>query len=525
MTFRQRMIIAFSMVIVLPMLLFTVAFMVIGNALARGEDPQQIAQYLDYKSLTEDYRQYSELLDSTYEKIEKDLEEDPAIVEDPGYLQSLSERVSVSNSYILVRKGKDLYYTGNEIAAAQDFPVLPGYSHAQQNHGTGIYIDSMAKIVKQLDFVFADGSEGSIFIITKIVSLVSRRFLALMLIAMVVVLLITALLLTKWLEGNFFYPIGKLNTAMNRIRDGNLDYRLQTSEKGEIGNLFRNYEDMRLRLKESAEEKLEREKQNRELITNISHDLKTPITSIKGYVEGLMDGVANTPEKQERYIKTIYSKAIDMDNLINELTLYSRIDNDKIPYNFHRISVTDYFGDCVEEIGMDMESKGITLNYSNMVAPDTRIIADPEQMKRVINNIVGNSVKYMDKPDGRIDIRIMDEEDSIRVEIEDNGKGIAAKDLPNIFDRFYRTDSSRNSAQGGSGIGLSIVRKVIEDHGGYVWATSRDGEGTCVHFVIRKYHEASEPDDYVEEEASKASPKTSKNPKASRKRKKSGGKG
>ena len=167
-----------------------------------------------------------------------------------------------------------------------------------------------------------------------------------------------------------------------------------------------------------------------------------------------------------------------------------------------------------------MESRGITLNYFNMVSPDTKIIADPEQMKRVINNIVGNSVKYMDKPDGRIEIRILDEEDSIRVEIEDNGKGIAAKDLPNVFDRFYRTDSSRNSAQGGSGIGLSIVRKVIEDHGGYVWATSREGEGTCVHFVIRKYHETSAAEDYVEEDTQKESPKESK-----KKKKNSGGKG
>ena len=529
MTFRQRLLIAFIMVIVLPMLLFMLSFVVIGNVLARGEDTKQIAQYLDYRSLTEDYRQYSDLLDSTYEKIQQDLDEDPAIMEDPGYLQSLSERVSVSSSYIIVRKGTDLYYTGNEIAASQDFPVLPKYSHAAQNQGTGIYIDSMSKIVKQLDFSFEDGSEGSIFIITKIVSLISRQFLAFLFISMAAILLITALLLTRWLEGRFFEPMGRLNTAMNNIRDGNLDYRLKTSEAGEIGNLFQNYEDMRLRLKESAEEKLERESQNRELITNISHDLKTPITSIKGYVEGLMDGVANTPEKQDRYVRTIYSKAIDMDNLINELTLYSQIDNDKVPYNFHRINVADYFGDCIEEIGMDMESKGITLNYSNMVAPGTQIIADPEQMKRVINNIVGNSVKYMDKPDGRIDIRIMNEGDSVRVEIEDNGKGIAAKDLPNIFERFYRTDSSRNSAQGGSGIGLSIVRKVIEDHGGYVWATSRDGEGTCVHFVIRKYQESSEPDDILEEEAPKASPKVSKNAKASRKRKKSdkksGGKG
>ena len=206
-------------------------------------------------------------------------------------------------------------------------------------------------------------------------------------------------------------------------------------------------------------------------------------------VEGIMDGVADTPEKMDKYIKTIYNKAIDMDRLINELTTYSGIDNNRIPYNFHRINVADYFGDCVEEVGLDLEQRGIKLNYSNLVSPDTAVIADPEQMKKVINNIISNSVKYMDKPNGHIDIRILDEVDAIRVEIEDNGKGIAQKDLQKIFERFYRTDASRNSAQGGSGIGLSIVKKIIEDHGGYVWATAKEGEGTCMHFVLRKYIE------------------------------------
>nr|MCR5510690.1 ATP-binding protein [Lachnospiraceae bacterium] len=124
---------------------------------------------------------------------------------------------------------------------------------------------------------------------------------------------------------------------------------------------------------------------------------------------------------------------------------------------------------------------------------------DPEQMKRVINNIISNSVKYIDKPNGVIDIRILDEVDSIRIEIEDNGKGIAPKDLARIFERFYRTDSSRNSSKGGSGIGLSIVKKIIEDHGGYIWATSKEGEGTCIHFVLRKYFEPDEPDTTEEE--------------------------
>ena len=158
MTFRQRIIIAFTIVLVLPVLLFMLSFIVIGNVLARGEDEDSAAQYFGYESLTEDYQQYSVLLDSTFEDIKKDLDEDPAIIEDPGYLQSLSERVSAANSYILVRKGKDLYYTGNEAAAEKDLPVLPGYRGDRQNEGTSYYIDSMAKMVKQLDFLFEDDS-------------------------------------------------------------------------------------------------------------------------------------------------------------------------------------------------------------------------------------------------------------------------------------------------------------------------------------------------------------------------------
>ena len=188
-----------------------------------------------------------------------------------------------------------------------------------------------------------------------------------------------------------------------------------------------------------------------------------------------------------------------MNNLINELTLYSSIDNNRIPYNFTKINVGEYFGDCIDEIGADLESKNIKLNYSNLITPDTLIVADAEQIKRVVNNIVNNSVKYLGRDDGtgQIDIRILDEIDSVRVEIEDNGQGIAQKDIPNIFDRFYRTDSSRNSKQGGSGIGLSIVKKIIEDHGGYIWATSHENEGTCMHFVLRKYVEYADSSDTV----------------------------
>lgn len=317
-----------------------------------------------------------------------------------------------------------------------------------------------------------------------------------------IILLVTSTTLTLWISHNVTAPIDELNHAMQHIRDGDFEYRLTDRYsragrmgvvKGEIGELYSSYEDMRLRLKESAEEKLLHEQRGQELVSNITHDLKTPITTVKGYAEGLLEGVADTPEKREKYLRTIVNKAEDMNKLINELTLYSGIDNNRIPYHFTKLKVAEYFGDCVEELGVELESKQIKLDYSNLTAPETQIIADPEQLGRVINNIVGNSIKYMGRDDGtgQIEIRVLDDSDAVRIEIEDNGMGIAQRDLANIFDRFYRTDRSRTSRVGGSGIGLSIVKKIVEDHGGYIWATSKEGEGTTMHIVMRKYTESS----------------------------------
>lgn len=310
-----------------------------------------------------------------------------------------------------------------------------------------------------------------------------------MILTMVMILVFTSVVLTAWIYKSIVTPIHHLQVATKKITEGNLDFEMPAGGDDEIGELCTDFEEMRRRLKESAEEKVESERQNKELISNISHDLKTPIAAVKGYVEGLMDGVADTPEKQEKYIRTIYNKANDMDRLINELSFYSKIDTNRIPYTFEKINVNAYFADCIEELSIEMEEQDIELTYSNDVEGDIQVIADAEQIKRVINNIVGNSVKYIDKPRGRIHIRVKDVGDFVQVEIEDNGKGIASKDLPQIFDRFYRADVSRNSSKGGSGIGLSIVKKIIEDHGGQVWAASKEQTGTVMYFVLRKYQE------------------------------------
>ena len=304
-----------------------------------------------------------------------------------------------------------------------------------------------------------------------------------------IILIFTGVSVGLWIYRSVAAPLVKLRKATQNIKDGNLDFVLDVEGTDEFSELCRDFEEMRRRLKESAEEKVLLDKENKELISNISHDLKTPITAVKGYVEGIMDGVADTPEKMDRYVRTIYNKTNEMDHLINELTFYSKIDTNRIPYTFSKLNVDDYFSDCAEEVGLELETRGIQLYYANYVEKDVLVIADGEQIRRVIHNIISNAIKYMDKPKGVIQIRVKDVGDFIQVEIEDNGKGIASKDLTYIFDRFYRTDVSRNSSKGGSGIGLSIVRKILEDHGGKVWATSREGIGTIMYFVLRKYQE------------------------------------
>lgn len=486
MNFKKRLITIFLTIIILPLFFTTMAMVCIGtyinsqNSAYGNGNPAVLNMNWAVQS-------YGKVTDELSDDIKGIIEKNPSDLEDMATLNRLSDSIENGTSYIIVRKNEDLYYAGNKDAANQLFDRLPGYGCGSEDMEAGYYFNDMQKFVKQFDFTFSDGSQGSIFIITKVTSLISKKLMIDMFIAIIVILMFTGFMLTRWLYRSMIVPMNTLNKAMQSIAEGNFEYRISTTYKGEVGELYKNYDDMRLRLKESADEKIHQEEQNRELISNISHDLKTPITAIKGYVEGIMDGVADTPEKVDKYMKTIYTKAIDMDRLINELTTYSKLNSNRIPYNFHRINLAEYFDDCRADISLELESKNIVLNYSNLVSADALIIADPEQLKRVVNNIVSNSLKYMDKKDGVIDIRILDEVDSVRVEIEDNGKGISARDLPNIFERFYRTDASRNSSKGGSGIGLSIVKKIIEDHGGYIWATSKEGEGTCMHFVLRKY--------------------------------------
>lgn len=310
--------------------------------------------------------------------------------------------------------------------------------------------------------------------------------------AVFLILVITSLILNLWIYRSVVTPLNKLKLATHNIQAGNFDFEMPNVPKNEIGDVCRDFEEMRVILKQSSEDKIRSDMEEKELIRNISHDLKTPLTAIKGYVEGIQDGIADTPQKQEKYLRTIANKVNDMDKLIDELTIYSKLDTNRVPYSFAKIPIKGYFDDCCEEIKIDLEAQGIDLDYRCYAGDDVFIVADAEQLKRVINNIVSNSVKYRDESrKEKITIAVYDEGDYVHILLADNGKGIGARELPRIFERFYRTDSSRNSRQGGSGIGLAIVKKIIEDHKGKIWAESVEGEGTAMHINLLKYKDNS----------------------------------
>ena len=441
MKLKSKIIISFCIIIFVPIVLMMAALFSFQRIQVKAIEQTYGIKENNYSYFSNSMQLLSRFTKECFKELKDAAKNDPARLEDQEYLNELNQTLEEKSSYLIVRKDKELIYIGED-ASISLLTQLPSYGDTVN-----------------------------------------------VLISILLILVLTATMLTIWMYTSMINPIKKLQTAAQNIKDGNLDFSVESDSKDEIGELCRSFEEMRLRLKDNAEEKIEGEKENKTLISNIAHDLKTPITAVKGYAEGLMDGVADTPEKRDKYIRTIYNKANEMDTLLNELTLYAKIDTNRIPYNFAKINVSEYFNDCVEEIGLDLETKNIRLAYFNYVDENVLIIADPEQLRRVIHNIIGNSIKYLDKQQGFINIRIKDVGDFIQVEIEDNGRGISARDLPYIFDRFYRADASRNSATGGSGIGLSIVKKIIEDHGGKIWATSKESIGTVMYFVIRKYQE------------------------------------
>lgn len=492
MKIRKSLLRSYFLAVLLPVLsvvLITGLFAL--RELRAFRDIYGVGQH-DYSMLTNPVEAMNYVLALEYERLCDTVLKDPDAFLLEESLKQYNQSLRAKNGALLIRKNGKIIFDGSKRKRWSEWlPDEDVTLRLKDEEVQTFLVGEQNQIIgRELEFHTSGEENVEAYILMQLSSVLpeTRKIFLAVIIGVTGVIVTSGIGLTWFATAKIMSPIKKLRRATTRISQGDLDFHLEVKRDDELGQLCDDFEQMRKRLKEAAEEKINQDKQNKILISNICHDLKTPITSIQGYVEGIMDGVANTPEKQEKYIRTIYNKANEMNTLINELTIYSKLDTNRVPYNFQKLPVVGYFNDYADELKDELEAENVSLSYYNYCNDDVLMIADPEQLSRVIHNIVSNAVKYMNKDVKRINIRVKDVGDFVQVEIEDNGKGIASKDLPYIFERFYRADSSRNETKG-SGIGLSIVHKILDDHGGKIWATSKEKIGTTMYFVLRKYQE------------------------------------
>lgn len=305
--------------------------------------------------------------------------------------------------------------------------------------------------------------------------------LTVIIIAIIFVILL-GLYLSRLLSRQILEPLSALREASAEIRRGNLDTPVVIQAQDEFGDACRDFEEMRLELK-AARDQQERYEQNRkELIAGISHDLSTPLTAMKGYASGLLDGIAKTPEKQRHYMEMILQGATTMEKLVESLFLFSKLDLGRIPFNLERVGLADYFTDFYNEQKPLLAEKNINLSL-NIELPENSsgaVNIDRMQFQRVIDNLLGNSQKYAGKDQINVNISLTRENEFYRVEFADDGNGVAPEDLPKLFDSFYRTDPARSNVAKGSGLGLAITRQIIAGMKGTIHAQETPGGGLTI---------------------------------------------
>ena len=270
-------------------------------------------------------------------------------------------------------------------------------------------------------------------------------------------------------------PLDLLNYGAEQIKNGNLDYKINYDSKDEFERVISNFDEMRARLRQSIQTQLKYEEDRKELVAGISHDLRTPLTAIKGYVKGLKDGVANTPEKQQHYHDIIYTKACEMDVLVDKLFLFSKLDTGHLPFYFEKVNLSVYLDEFINHITDDFTRKGLKIAYHNSCSADTVVKIDADQMNRVFINILENSVKYKPLDICHVDFKVSCNGEEAVLEIRDDGQGVPEDILPNLFTSFYRGDASRTNPTESSGLGLSIAERIVKAHKGTVTAQNKNG--------------------------------------------------
>lgn len=472
MSIHKKLILSFGAMVLVPIILFTLAMFALFFVFS-GEE-QIINPSISSDRINHREELFSELKLKTTQAPEDLLK--------LNYLQEIDVQLNQSDYGVIIRVNNEIVYHSQLFSDVTMEESLPDFGEFVTHTHESIRINDTPYKFRQHDFYFPDQQQGSIFIVEEASSIeqFTQLYLPTILIILVLILIFTNGLLSYFVSRSFIKPIKLLQKSTEKIQQGDLTFELETTRKDELGELMTDFEVMRRKLQESIELQIQYENDRKLLLSNISHDLKTPISSIKGYIEGINDGIANSEEKRNKYLQTIYKRADDMDAMINELFLYSTLDMNQAPFHFSKVDLVRYVSEYVDELQINLEKKGIDLVFDPSDAASLLVQADRDKITRVIDNIIQNSMKYLDKTQSEIFISLRKRDRDVLLKIEDNGRGISEEDVPHIFETFYRADVSRNKHTGGTGLGLAIAKQIIEGHDGQIWAESTVGKGTAI---------------------------------------------
>lgn len=279
-------------------------------------------------------------------------------------------------------------------------------------------------------------------------------------------------------EKKILAPVEELRRGVDEIAKGNFNVQIEGHIPNDLGMLIASFNEMARNLAQTEKMQEEYESNRKALIANISHDLKTPIAAIQGHIEALLDHTAESGENREKYLKVIYHNAAYLNKLIDDLFLFSKLDMEKLDFNFEQVGIREYLADLMEEYQLEFSDRNIKLQYTDMLVDHPVVAADRKRLFQAVNNIVRNAVKY-GPADLTLTVTLQGVGNKLALAIRDNGPGIPSDKLPFIFDRFYRIDTERTKDMESTGLGLAIAKELIKAHGGEIFAESQVPGGTC----------------------------------------------
>jgi signal transduction histidine kinase len=287
-----------------------------------------------------------------------------------------------------------------------------------------------------------------------------------------------------FLSASIAESVHRVVAGAEAIADGDLSARVAVSGNDELAELAATFNRMAVQLQQADARQKELERLRRDLIGWVSHDLRTPLTSMQVMVEALADGVVKQPETVERFLRTIRADIHSLSALINDLLELAQLDKGELRFRVAPHSLRDLISDTLESTRGLAEEKSIDLSGDVALGVDPVMMA-PEKIGRVLTNLINNAVRHT-AAGGSITVEARREspDGAVRVEVRDTGEGIPPEDLPHIFERFYRGEKSRSRATGGAGLGLAIAHGFVRAHGGQLWAESELGKGSTFNFTL-----------------------------------------